>query len=435
MNPQFEKIYYHYLDKCPELTPNVELRFYDNVDVRLAHKIREEFRKKYNKSPSKVQLKEIVKLKNLQETLDFDRIDALYEVDLSQYEPEWLQKTVEGWIKFKIWDSSIIDLVNYAKTCKPTLENLDEIIQTSKNLMSERNNVDFNFDDGSDFYDPETHQQKIHERFSTGYAFFDKILSGGWAKKSLVCFAGAPKSGKSILLSNLCAQAVRNGHNCAYISLEMSEALVMGRLGQNMFNVKGTDYSTAADNPEWVKSKLKQLYGLDAFSTPGALRVKEFPTSSASTVDLENWLKRSEEINGHKYQVVFVDYISILKNWRNPNTENLYIKIKQIAEDLRAIASRMDICIVTAIQLNKAAFNVTDLGMGDVAESSGLVHTVDALFGIIQDEIMYANNEYYYKVLANRVNGMKNAKKKFNISYDYMRLSEDANSEIIETDF
>lgn len=435
MNPHLEKIFYHYLDKRPELETMVEHRFYVNPDIRLAHKIREEFRKKYNRVPSKAQMKEIVKLKNLQETLDFEKIDAIYEVDLTQYEPEWLEKNTEAWIKWQAYDASIIDLVNYTKTAKVTVDNIDEIIEGGKSIVSERNNFDFNFDDGSDFYDPSKHEQKTYERFSTGYKFFDTVLSGGYSKKTLLCFAGAPKSGKSILLANLCAQSVRQGYNCAYISLEMSESLVMGRLGQNMFNVKGTEYSTEADNAEWVKQKLKNLYGIDSFTTPGALRVKEFPTSTASTLDIENWLKRSQELNGIKYNVVFVDYISILKNWRNPNSENLYMKIKQIAEDLRAIASRLDLCIVTAIQLNKSAFNVTDLTMSDVAESSGLVHTVDALFGIIQDEIMYSNNKYYYKVLANRVNGLKNAKKEFNISYDFMRLWEDENSEVIISDF
>jgi hypothetical protein len=29
-----------------------------------------------------------------------------------------------------------------------------------------------------------------------------------------------------------------------------------------------------------------------------------------------------------------------MKNWRNPNTENSYSKIKQLAEDLRAMATR-----------------------------------------------------------------------------------------------
>ena len=47
---------------------------------------------------------------------------------------------------------------------------------------------------------------------------------------------------------------------------------------------------------------------------------------------------------------MIIDYINIMKNWRNPNSENTYMKIKQIAEDLRAAAQRNDWSIVTATQ-------------------------------------------------------------------------------------
>jgi len=71
------------------------------------------------------------------------------------------------------------------------------------------------------------------------------------------------------------------------------------------------------------------------------------------------------------------------------------------------------------------------LNLSNIAESSGLGHTVDWMGGIIQDEIMYANNEYLLQTMLNRNEGYKNSRKKFNINYDYMRITEDAESEII----
>jgi hypothetical protein len=47
--------------------------------------------------------------------------------------------------------------------------------------------------------------------------------------------------------------------------------------------------------------------------------------------------------------------------------------------------------------------------------------------------MMYMNQEYYLKNLANRDEGFKNSKKKFLINYDYMRIIEDLNSEIIQS--
>ena len=107
------------------------------------------------------------------------------------------------------------------------------------------------------------------------------------------------------------------------------------------------------------------------------------------------------------------------------------MKIKQIAEDLRAMAMRNDWAIVTATQVNRSGFGSSDLNATNISESAALGHTVDAMFGIIQDEMMHANREYMLKLIANRDDGYKNSRKKFLINYDLMRIIEDADSQII----
>ena len=106
------------------------------------------------------------------------------------------------------------------------------------------------------------------------------------------------------------------------------------------------------------------------------------------------------------------------------------MKIKQIAEDLRAAAMRNEWAIVTATQTKQSEFDATDLSMNSASESSGLVATVDGMFGIIQDPIMYANREYKLKILANRDDGYKNAYKVFSVDYRYMRITEDPNVQL-----
>ena len=107
------------------------------------------------------------------------------------------------------------------------------------------------------------------------------------------------------------------------------------------------------------------------------------------------------------------------------------MKIKQIAEDLRAVAQRNSWAILTATQTKQSEFDATDLSMNSASESSALVATVDGMFGIIQDPLMYTNNEYKLKLLANRDEGYKNSYKKFNVDYSFMRITEDQNSQIM----
>jgi hypothetical protein len=171
---------------------------------------------------------------------------------------------------------------------------------------------------------------------------------------------------------------------------------------------------------------------MEDLKTPGKLWVKEYPTSSASVKDIERYLVKMEQLKNIKFKTVFVDYINILANWRNPNSENTYMKIKQIAEDLRGMATRNNWAVITLTQINRAGFGASGaLSLSNIAESSGLGHTVDWMGGIIQDELMYANREYLLQTMLNRNEGYKNSRKRFAIDYNYMRIVEDLASQII----
>lgn len=156
-------------------------------------------------------------------------------------------------------------------------------------------------------------------------------------------------SHNTLWLGNIATQAIRAGNNVAIITLELGDRKYMKRLGSNLLGIRMSEYKDSAENDAQIKKKITNL-GFDNLRTPGELVVKEFPTSQASAIDAENWLTKVEQVMGIKFKIVIIDYINIMKNWRNPNSENTYMKIKQIAEDLRAAAQRNDWAIVTATQ-------------------------------------------------------------------------------------
>jgi hypothetical protein len=137
----------------------------------------------------------------------------------------------------------------------------------------------------------------------------------------------------------------------------------------------------------------------------------------------------------YKFDNVFIDYINIMKNWRNPNSENTYIKIKQISEDIRAMGQENNWAIISVTQTNRSGWEGTDLSITSVAESAGLLHTVDILFGIVTNAEMKARGEYYLKCLANRVAGYENTRKRFVIDWKFARIEEDRNSPIQDMEF
>lgn len=183
-------------------------------------------------------------------------------------------------------------------------------------------------------------------------------------------------SHNSIWLANLAAQAVKLGYNSAVISLEMRDKHVVKRLGANMLGITMQEYAKLAEDQDLIKKKLSNI-GYEDLKQPGKLWVKEYPTSSASTKDIERWLLKMEQLKGIKFKTVFIDYINILMNWRNPNSENMYLKIKQIAEDMRAMGTRNNWAIITLTQINRCLTLDTEL-----ETKNGIIQLKDAKEGM-----------------------------------------------------
>ena len=132
-----------------------------------------------------------------------------------------------------------------------------------------------------------------------------------------------------------------------------------------------------------------------------------------------------------KFKVIVVDYLNLLKPINNQN--GLYEKIKAISEELRGVAMRNEWCIISATQIRREDIDNFDLGMDSVAESFGLIHTVDALFGLMRSPL---ESRMKIKVIANRDNGYEESYKFYTMHKDYFRLSEEVgpNSEFYSDD-
>ena len=191
-----EKIFYHYLLSRKELINVVTNRFFETEDLKKIYDLTKEFIDKYGSAPSKSQVIELTKVKGIQEELSPSKIDSIFDIRLNDYEDTWLQETAESWIEYKNLDLSVVDLIAYLKTTKVNTENVKDVVQNAKTLITERNNIQFGFDEGLDFFNPESHTQPTQDTFSSGYPYIDLVLGGGFYSKALFCFIGEMKIGK-----------------------------------------------------------------------------------------------------------------------------------------------------------------------------------------------------------------------------------------------
>jgi replicative DNA helicase len=421
--PEFEKLFFKLSLAKPKYLEKIQKGFYTSEEIDIMNTLAKKFHDKFHETPSKDQMLMLVNSDKVKGNVEESLMELVYNTDLTQYDDEWLTSTIESWIKWSNFNSTLFDTIEYIKTTEVTPDNADSIISKVKTLINDRNSIVFNSDIGLDFFNADDHYSEKREKVSTGYQFLDRVLNGGYDKDgSLIVYVGEQNIGKSIYLANDAANFVKMGVNTAFVSAEMSAPKVLKRIGANMLTIPMNEYDQKAKNKDLMKRKLEGVG--DGLTPPGQLFVKQFPTSQATVPDLEAYLKQIEEERKIKLGVVVIDYINILANYRNLNTENTYMKIKQIAEDLRAMGIRNSWLIVTATQINRNNYNSSDIGLGDIAESAGLSHTADVMLGIIQDDLMRANQEYWLKVLKIRDGEGKGNKCKLNIDFNHMRLVE-----------
>jgi archaellum biogenesis ATPase FlaH len=419
---EFEKVFYLYTLENPKYFKSIKSDFFENEDLGLMYRVSQTFFERFKEAPTKEQLKLLTKDPKFKERLTDNLVDLVFNQNLKTYDEDWVKETTEAWVLWKNLDKTILDTIEYVKTVKVTPQNIKDIVNKTKGLFVERNSIVFDESLGLNFFDPDSHKPSDENKITSTHSWVDQRTAGGYTLKSLVVYAGEQNIGKSIWLANDAVRYIQEGHDVAFISAEMADSDVVRRLGSNLLNVAISKYRDFAKDPAKVKKKLAGLSG--SIIPPGNLYVKEFPTSQATVPDLEAYLRTLEDSQGIKLKVIVVDYINILANHRNPNSENTYMKIKQIAEDLRAMAQRNEWLIITATQINRSGYDSSEITMGNIAESAGLSHTADVMYGIIQDSSMHLNNEYWLKLMKMRNGQGKNSKCRYTINYEYMRLSE-----------
>lgn len=442
INQYIQNIFYHYILSDPSLTLKMEPSFFDSKNLQICFQYAKEYVIKYHSAPTAAQLKELLQISGKEDLVSPDIIDVIYSAQNSvkEYTPDWLYDNSTSWAQWKNFINSLRNVLAYVKLNQDNVstENVKEIMEHAKGMFNKDAIISFddNGNTGSDFWDATSHKRIQLKRSSTGYNFIDICLDGGYFPGCLICLVGAPKSGKSLWMQNLCAASVKHGENNAYISLELPEEMIHNRIGANMFNIPSADYSSFADNEVAMKEKIT-AFKKGCLIPPGQLIVKSFPTSTLSVIELESYLlSKEEELSSEtvkfKFKNVFVDYINIMKNYRNPNSENTYMKIKQLAEDLKAMGIKNSWAIITATQTTRSQYDTNDMSGAQVSESVGLGATVDAMFGIIADSLMKAQGKYYLKCLYDRVAPEDNKRKLFDLDKTYLRITENAEAPIEE---
>lgn len=359
--------------------------------------------KKYNSIPNTKLVKALAK--KYAETVDVNLadvnalIDNCVTLDIGASE-EVLGKNLKEFIRKKALWTSIID-------------NVEDIEKNSENVLDkclERfdavNKITFNDQDlGMNFFSEDgmkKHWDFINnpeDKIKTGWQSIDKYTNGGFLKdgRMLALFVAQAGLGKSLFMSNLAVNCLRNDLKVVVISLEMSQDVYAQRFDAH---ISEDDVNHLKESQENSIQKIKNFYA----AHPNAnLFIKEYPPRSIRCADIETYLDNLK-MNGHDFDIVFVDYLNLIL----PNkgqSDNMFKDGLEVSERLRALSYKFNVPIVSATQCNTSGYNSEELGMENISESRGIAHTADVIMGLFQTQEDREAGLLHCRMLKNRLGG------------------------------
>jgi len=198
-NDSYEKIFFVFSLENPKYLQVTRDGFYKNQEIDSMAYLARKFYEKFRESPSKEQMKLLIdKSQKTKGKVTNDIIDVIYNTKSGDYDKEWLQRTAESWIKWRNFDISLEDGVEYVKTTKVEPENVDSVIMKFRDLINNRNKLTFDKDLGLDFFNPLNHQQFAEDKLRSGRQFVDNVTGGGYDSTGLVVYAGEQNIGKCL---------------------------------------------------------------------------------------------------------------------------------------------------------------------------------------------------------------------------------------------
>ena len=355
---------------------------------------------KYSIMPDPVQIKAMT-------SVSIDRLE-----DLKHGQGEFFISEFETFTKQKELERAIVksaDLLD-KKAEWPTI----------LKLVKDAFEISLQSDMGTDYFaDPKGRNDEYFNnggQVSTGWPQLDHLLYGGFSRGELNIFAGGSGSGKSLVMMNLALNWLSQGLSGVYISLELSEHLTSLRTDAML---TGMSTKEIRKNLNDVELKVKM-----AGKKMGQYRVKALP-AQCNVNDIKAYLKEVQIQTGIKVDFVMIDYLDLLMPAGvKVNVNDQFVKDKYVSEELRALASKSGLLLVTASQLNRTAVDEPEFDHSHIAGGISKINTADNVFGILTSRSMRERGKYQIQCMKSR--SSTGVGQKIELDYDVpsMRISD-----------
>jgi archaellum biogenesis ATPase FlaH len=392
---------------CRKVIPHIKGEYFEDQH-QAVYDLFLRFIGKYNKLPTPAVLEvEFQSSEYVNRPIANDTLSLIKELrNENEVDVEWLLESTETWCKDRSVYLGLMEAISIIDGKSEKAEGAIPDILTKALSVNFDTNVGHDYLDNAesryDFY----HQKEDKTPFDL--EMLNTITAGGVPRKSLNIVLAGTGVGKSLAMCHFASDALSQGRNVLYITMEMAEEKIAERIDANLFDV---DIATLKDlNKSAFVNKVKHIND----KTQGKLIIKEYPTASAHVGHFRALLNELKMKKKFTPDVIYIDYLNICASSRMKGlggSINTYSYIKAIAEEIRGLAVEFNVPIWSATQSTRTGFGNTDVEITDTSESFGLPATCDLMIALISTEQLEAANQVMIKQLKNRYNDISQHKR------------------------
>lgn len=333
-----------------------------------------EWNEKYSTIPSFDNLMTIVKTKYddiIEQEYLVDLVKSIRELKTTVSDKKFVEDETIEFCKQQAMRNAILTSVDLLK--KEDYGAIYSVIQDAMQAGQKR-------DIGHDYFDSiDARLMDRRDPIGMGLPLLDDYIAGGLAANELGIILAGTGVGKSMVLTHIAAEALKQGKKVVYYTLELSDKMVGLRMDSKLTGIPLTRLITDIDGK--LRSRVKDALNVIKNKTghnPGLI-IKEYPTKSASITSIKNHLLTLQNKNFIP-DMIIVDYADLLKPTSRYSDKRF--ELEGIIEQLRGLAGEMRIPVWTASQTNRDGLDTSVVGLKNISESLGKAMVADLIISV-----------------------------------------------------
>lgn len=266
------------------------------------------------------------------------------------------------------------------------INSFDEIKTVIDAAMKAGAPIDVGHDFIKDF--EKRYVENIRYPISTGWTEIDDITGGGLGRKEYCLILGGTGAGKSFIMTHLGAEALKQGYNVVFYTLELSPEAIGKRFDSCL---TGIPLDELADHKSEVLDKISEI--------KGQLRIKFYPKKSVGISAIRNHLQKLESEN-FKPDMIILDYLDLLR--AGSVKKELRHELGETYDEFEALNQELNTVGVSGSQINRGGFKADTISMADISEAFNKNFGSYLTLGLTRNDNDKVNNTGKLTVCKNR---------------------------------